>query len=342
MTAAPTTPLAPAADNAPLLDVRDLRTYFRTDDGIVKAVDGVSFTLRRGETLGIVGESGSGKSVTSLSLMQLVPRPPAYFPSGQVLFGGQDLMRLREPELRRMRGNRMAMIFQDPMTSLNPYLTVERQLTEVLQLHRGVSRSAARARAIEVLSLVGIPDAAQRVFSHPHEFSGGMRQRVMIAMALLCEPQLLIADEPTTALDVTIQAQILRLIKHLQTTLGTSVILITHDLGVVAGLADRVAVMYAGRIVETGPAADVFASPQHPYTRGLLRSIPRLDRQTAGALTSIPGLPPDLSTLPPGCPFRPRCEVAMDRCAVEFPPQLALGPERDVYCWEAMARHERR
>jgi oligopeptide transport system ATP-binding protein len=241
-----------------------------------------------------------------------------------------------------MRGNRMAMIFQDPMTSLNPYLTVERQLTEVLQLHRGASRAAARARAIEVLSLVGIPDAAQRVFSHPHEFSGGMRQRVMIAMALLCEPQLLIADEPTTALDVTIQAQILRLIKRLQTTLGTSVILITHDLGVVAGLADRVAVMYAGRIVETGPAADVFANPQHPYTRGLLRSIPRLDRQTTGALTSIPGLPPDLSTLPAGCPFRPRCEAAMDRCAVEFPPQLVLGPERDVYCWDAMAKHERR
>jgi oligopeptide transport system ATP-binding protein len=341
----PTSPLAPDADNAPLLDVRDLRTYFRTDDGIVKAVDGVSFTLRRGETLGIVGESGSGKSVTSLSLMQLAP-PPAYYPSGQVLFGGQtpadDLMRLPEPELRRMRGNRMAMIFQDPMTSLNPYLTVERQLTEVLQLHRGASRSAARARAIEVLSLVGIPDAAQRVFSHPHEFSGGMRQRVMIAMALLCEPQLLIADEPTTALDVTIQAQILRLIKRLQSTLGTSVILITHDLGVVAGLADRVAVMYAGRIVETGLAADVFASPQHPYTRGLLRSIPRLDRQTTGALTSIPGLPPDLSTLPAGCPFRPRCEAAMDRCAVEFPPQLVLGPERDVYCWDAMAKHEQR
>jgi oligopeptide transport system ATP-binding protein len=333
---------AAAADSAPLLDVRNLRTYFRTDDGIVKAVDGVSFNLRRGETLGIVGESGSGKSVTSLSLMQLVPRPPAYYPSGQVFFGGQDLMRLSEPELRRLRGNRMAMIFQDPMTSLNPYLTVERQLTEVLQLHRGASRTDARARAVEVLSLVGIPDAGQRIFSHPHEFSGGMRQRVMIAMALLCEPQLLIADEPTTALDVTIQAQILRLIKRLQTTLGTSVILITHDLGVVAGLADRVAVMYAGRIVETGAAADVFANPQHPYTRGLLRSIPRLDRQATATLTSIPGLPPDLSTLPSGCPFRPRCEAAMDRCAVEFPPQLALGPERDVYCWEALARHEQR
>ncbi|HXI56689.1 MAG TPA: ABC transporter ATP-binding protein [Polyangia bacterium] len=326
----------------PILQVTDLRTYFRTDDGLVKAVDGLSFQLGRGETLGIVGESGSGKSVTSLSLMQLLPRPPASHPSGQIMFDGRDLMKLPEVELRRLRGNRIAMIFQDPMTSLNPYLTVERQLTEVLQQHRGMSRSEARARSIEVLGHVGIPDPARRIDDHPHEFSGGMRQRVMIAMALLCEPQLLIADEPTTALDVTIQAQILRLIKQLQAEFGTSVILITHDLGVVAGMADRVAVMYAGRIVETGAAVDIFREPQHPYTRGLLRSIPRLDRADGGALASIPGLPPDLSALPPGCPFYPRCDVAQERCAREFPPVLTLGPARDVYCWEALARHGQR
>jgi oligopeptide transport system ATP-binding protein len=333
---------APSAAAAPILSVRDLRTYFRTDDGLVKAVDGVSFALGRGETLGIVGESGSGKSVTSLSLMQLLPRPPASHPSGQIMFDGRDLMTSPEHDLRRLRGNRIAMIFQDPMTSLNPYLTVERQLTEVLQLHRGLSRADARARAIQMLGKVGIPDAARRIHDHPHEFSGGMRQRVMIAMALLCEPQLLIADEPTTALDVTIQAQILRLIKGLQTELGTSVILITHDLGVVAGMADRVAVMYAGRIVETGAATEIFRDPQHPYTRGLLRSIPRLDREQAGALRSIPGLPPDLSALPPGCPFRPRCDVAQERCGREYPPVLTLGRARDVYCWEARSRHGQR
>ena len=330
-----------ATVTAPVLSVRELRTYFRTDDGLVKAVDGVSFDLARGETLGIVGESGSGKSVTSLSLMQLLPRPPASHPSGEIIFDGRDVMRLPEAALRALRGNRMAMIFQDPMTSLNPYLTVERQLTEVLQLHRGMSRAAARARAVEMLTHVGIPDAARRIGDHPHEFSGGMRQRVMIAMALLCQPQLLIADEPTTALDVTIQAQILRLIKQLQAELGTSVILITHDLGVVAGMADRVAVMYAGRIVETGPAAAIFRDPQHPYTRGLLRSIPRLDRARDGdtPLRSIPGLPPDLSALPPGCPFRPRCDAAQDRCAREYPPGLTLGPARDVHCWDTLERH---
>jgi oligopeptide transport system ATP-binding protein len=335
-------PVGAVPDRAPFLQVRDLRTYFRTDDGMVKAVDGVSFDIRRGETLGIVGESGSGKSVTSLSLMQLLPRPPASHPTGQILLDGRDLMKLSESELRKLRGNRIAMIFQDPMTSLNPYLTVERQLTEVLQLHRGMSRAEARARAIEVLGHVGIPDAARRIDNHPHEFSGGMRQRVMIAMALMCQPQLLIADEPTTALDVTIQAQILRLIKRLQSEFGTSVILITHDLGVVAGMADRVAVMYAGRIVETGTAAEIFSNPQHPYTRGLLRSIPRLDREGAGPLTSIPGLPPDLSALPPGCPFRPRCDVARERCGHEYPPVLQLGPERSAYCWEALEKHERR
>lgn len=319
-----------------ILRVNNLHTHFHTDDGVVKAVDGVSFSLEKGELLGIVGESGSGKSVTSLSIMGLIPQPPGFFPAGEVWFEDQDLMRASERTLQHIRGNQISMIFQDPMTSLNPYLTVERQLTEVLELHKNLTRRQARQRSIEMLERVGIPDAAARIRSYPHQFSGGMRQRVMIAMMLLCEPKLLIADEPTTALDVTIQAQILELMKDLQRDMGTSIILITHDLGVVAGMADRLLVMYAGRVVESGDVDSVFNQPQHPYTRGLLRSVPRLDGAKQQQLVPIPGLPPDLSALPSGCPFRPRCELAVERCAQEYPPVTTLGaPERFTRCWRA-------
>ncbi|MCA9178007.1 MAG: ABC transporter ATP-binding protein [Planctomycetales bacterium] len=317
-----------------VLSVRDLRTYFRSDDGVVKAVDGVSFDVRKGETLGIVGESGSGKSVTCLSVMRLNPEPPGFYPSGQILMGGRDTLRLSERELLKLRGNQVSMIFQDPMTSLNPLLRVSRQLTEVLEVHRGMSRGAARQRAIEMLHRVGLPDAERRIDQYPHQFSGGMRQRVMIAMALLCEPELLIADEPTTALDVTIQAQILELIQTLQRESGTSVILITHDLGVVAGVTDRLAVMYAGRIVEAGPTDEVFANPQHPYTRGLMHSVPRLDVSSHAALEGIPGLPPDLSNLPTGCPFHPRCPLATTRCQSDYPNVVSISDQHWSACWE--------
>ena len=317
-----------------ILSVRDLHTHFRTDDGVVKAVDGVSFELAEGETLGIVGESGSGKSVTCLSLLGLVPSPPAFFPRGEVLFDNRDLLTLNSSELAGIRGNSVAMIFQDPMTSLNPYLTVERQLTEVLQLHRNMTRREARTHCIEMLSRVGIPSPDRRIDQYPHQYSGGMRQRVMIAMALLCKPRVLIADEPTTALDVTIQAQIMELIEELKQDLNMSVILITHDLGVVAGTTDRVAVMYAGRIVEQGSTAEVFASPKHPYTRGLLASVPRLDRHQP-SLDAIPGLPPDLSALPSGCPFHPRCREATERCQADYPDVVEFSSGQWSACWEA-------
>jgi oligopeptide transport system ATP-binding protein len=319
---------------SPILSVRDLRTYFRTDDGVVKAVDGVSFDLYPGETLGIVGESGSGKTVTCLSAMRLIPEPQGYYPSGQIWLGHEDLLRAGPRELVALRGKMMSMIFQDPMTSLNPFLRISRQLTEVLECHQGLSRKEARRRSIEMLSRVGIPDAERRIDQYPHQFSGGMRQRVMIAMALLCEPRVLIADEPTTALDVTIQAQILDLILDLKRDFKTSVILITHDLGVVAGTTDRLLVMYAGRIVEEGPTASVFATPSHPYTRGLLRSVPRLDESRSETLHAIPGLPPDLSALPSGCPFHPRCAAASERCRREFPPVVAITSEHRAACWE--------
>jgi len=316
-----------------LLSVRNLHTHFRTDDGVVKAVDGVSFEIAKGETLGIVGESGSGKSVTCLSSLGLVPKPPAFHPHGEVLFQGSDLLKCNDAELERVRGNEIAMIFQDPMTSLNPYLTVERQLTEVLELHRGMSRSAARIECVAMLGRVGIPSPGKRIDQYPHQYSGGMRQRVMIAMALLCKPQLLIADEPTTALDVTIQAQIMELIDELKTELNMGVILITHDLGVVAGTTDRVAVMYAGRIVEQGTTDEVFEDPKHPYTRGLLQSVPRLDQEQA-ELTAIPGLPPNLAALPSGCPFHPRCGVASDKCTSQYPDVVEFGAGRWSACWE--------
>ena len=272
-----------------------------------------------------------------LSALGLVPRPPAFHPSGEVRYGGRDLLALSERELEHLRGNRLAMIFQDPLTSLNPYLRVSRQLTEVLEVHRGASRAEARRAAMTMLERVGIPDPARRIDQYPHQFSGGMRQRVMIAMALLCEPEVLFADEPTTALDVTIQAQILELIAELRHSLGTAVVLITHDLGVVAGSTDRVAVMYAGRIVETGPTAAVFAHPQHPYTRGLLASTPRIDTPLGSRLEAIPGLPPDLAHLPAGCPFHPRCSQAVDRCRTEYPAVIALSMVHSAACWAVEA-----
>ena len=324
-------------DDAPVLEVTDLCTHFRAEGGVVKAVDGIDFRVRAGEVLGIVGESGSGKTVASLSILGLVPVPPGSHPRGSIRYRGQELLGAPQEALRRIRGNRVSMIFQDPMSSLNPYLTIERQLTEVLELHRGMSRAEARGRALHMLEEVGISDAARRIDAYPHELSGGMRQRVMIAMALLCEPDVLIADEPTTALDVSIQAQILDLMRSLQRRSGTSVILITHDLGVIAGMADRVAVMYAGRIVETGTADAIFTAPRHPYTRGLLDSIPRFDRPRGEPLRSIQGLPPDLSRLPSGCTFHPRCPKASARCVEAYPTREDLGVDRYAHCWHPEA-----
>ncbi len=314
-----------------MLSVSDLRVYFHSEEGTVKAVDGVSFDLRQGETLGIVGESGSGKTVASLSLMRLIPEPPGEIVSGSVVLRGREVLRLSARELRDLRGKQMAMIFQDPMTALNPFMRVSKQLMEVTQQHLGHSKRQARAHAIRMLEHVGIPDATERIDSYPHEFSGGMRQRVMIAMALSCEPDLLIADEPTTALDVTIQAQILELIKRLKAETGASVILITHDLGVVAGMTDHVIVMYAGKIFERAPTAELFERPGNPYTEGLLRSVPDpTDEQ--GQLYQIPGQPPDLARLPAGCPFAPRCERAQEICSREFPPLVQLTSEHHSLC----------
>jgi oligopeptide transport system ATP-binding protein len=317
---------------APLLDVRNLETHFHTQDGVVKAVNNVSFQINRGETLGIVGESGSGKSVTSLSIMRLVPNPPGRIVGGKIMFDGENLLEASEDEMRRVRGNRIAMIFQDPMTSLNPVLTIGRQLTEAIELHLKLNGAQARERAVELLRLVGIPAAEKRLGDYPHQFSGGMRQRVMIAMALSCNPELLIADEPTTALDVTIQAQILELINRLKADLGTAVMIITHDLGVVAGMADRLAVMYAGRVVEEGPTAEIFANPRMPYTIGLLNSIPRLDEEVKRKLTAIRGLPPDLINLPEVCPFAPRCDWAQEACTRQTPPLRSVGADHRAAC----------
>jgi len=314
-----------------LLEVKNLRTYFETDDGLVKAVDDISFQLKRGETLGIVGESGSGKSVTNLSIIRLIPTPPGKIASGQVLFNDSDLLQLSNEAIRKIRGRRIAMIFQDPMTSLNPFMKISKQLMEMTELHLGHTKAQARAHAIKMLETVGIPDARERADSYPHEFSGGMRQRVMIAMALSCEPELLIADEPTTALDVTIQAQILELIKKLKRETGTSVILITHDLGVVAGMTDHVIVMYAGKIFEQAPTNELFSKPGNPYTKGLLRSVPDpTDEQ--GKLYQIPGLPPDVAHLKPGCPFAQRCDYTQDICRREFPPFVQLNADHYSLC----------
>ena len=318
-----------------LMKVSGLATQFFTEDGIVKAVDGIEYDLEEGETLGLVGESGCGKSVSALSVLRLIPNPPGRIVGGEVMFEGQDLLKLSEEDMRHIRGNRISMVFQEPMTSLNPILTIGRQITEPLELHMGMTQQQAEDRAIELLGLVGIPDAAARINDYPHQFSGGMRQRVMIAMALSCSPKLLIADEPTTALDVTIQAQVLELMQRAAKEVGASLIVITHNLGVVARYADRVNVMYAGKIIERGTAEEIYKNPKHPYTVGLLQSVPRLDEPRREKLNPIEGMPPDLVDLPPGCSFRARCTYAVDRCAEEVPPLASVGDDHLAACWES-------
>jgi len=319
-----------------VLDVRDLKTVFKTRRGEVHAVNNVSFHLEPGELLGVVGESGSGKSVTMMSLIGLLPTPPAEVRNGHVMFDGKDLLRATDDELRAIRGARIGFIFQDPMTSLNPVFNVGFQVMEPLRKHMGLSKSQAHKRAIDLLELVGIPDAARRLKDYPHQFSGGMRQRVMIAIALACDPEVLIADEPTTALDVTIQAQILELVHDLRRKLGMAIVWITHDLGVIAGIADRVLVMYGGQVVEQGPVRDLFANPKHPYTRALLETVPHVRGARAERLEVIQGQPPMLSGQPTACPFRDRCSEAMARCAQENPWRVSVGAGHDVACfWDA-------
>ncbi|MFN8411176.1 MAG: ABC transporter ATP-binding protein [Anaerolineales bacterium] len=316
-----------------LLDIKGLETEFKTPDGIVHAVNGVSFGLKEGETLGVVGESGCGKSVTMLSVLGLIPSPPGKVTAGEAFFMGQDLLKMSKEEIRHVRGAQISMVFQDPMTSLNPVLTIGRQLEEPLILHVGMTKVQARERAAELLSIVGIPNAKERLNDYPHQYSGGMRQRVMIAMALACSPQILIADEPTTALDVTIQAQIMELVKRLRDDLGMAIVWITHDLGVVAGLAQRVIVMYGGFIIEEASVKDLFANPSHPYTIGLMGSLPRVDAQARSRLFSIEGQPPVLYQKPSACPFAPRCKWVMERCWKENPMLTPVSSEHQVACW---------
>lgn len=320
---------------ATLLEVKDLKTYFYTYEGVVKAVDGVTYELEEGETLGLVGESGCGKSVSALSIMRLIPDPPGKIVSGEIQFENEDILKVDMDDMRRIRGGKIAMVFQEPMTSLNPVLTVEKQLTETLELHMGMTHGEARTEAIDLLARVGIPDPDKRIKQYPHQFSGGMRQRVMIAMALSCNPRLIIADEPTTALDVTIQAQILELMKSLTTEFGVALIVITHNLGVVARYADRMNIMYAGKIIERGAASEIYANPRHPYTVGLLHSVPRLDQPRREKLDPIEGQPPDLSRLPEGCSFRDRCRYAIDKCATDAPPLMPIGDAHWSACWRA-------
>lgn len=319
-----------------LLEVRNLQTYFSDREGIAKAVDGVSFKLRRSETLGLVGESGCGKTVSSLSILKLLDVPPAMYAGGEIMFDGKDLLKTDETGMRQIRGNTISMIFQEPMTSLNPVISIGSQIVEVLRNHLSVSTTEARERAIELLRMVGIPSPTRRIDEYPHQLSGGMRQRVMIAIALACDPKVLIADEPTTALDVTIQAQILDLMQQLQADLGTSILLITHDLGVIAETADRVSVMYAGRIVEEADVRTIFKNPLHPYTQGLLRSIPRIDEeQRPHRLKEIPGRVPNLLFLPQGCAFLDRCNVPIDQCPLEVPELVEIDNGHFVRCWLA-------
>jgi len=317
-----------------LLEVQDLKLYFKVKAGKVRAVDGVSFAIKPGEKVGVVGESGCGKSVTALSIMRLIPQPPGEYAGGSVLFEDKDLLEVPESAMRRIRGGQIGMIFQDPMTCLNPTMTVGKQIAEGLRIHLNLSGDQALKRAIALLEQVGIPDAATRINSYPHQFSGGMRQRVMIAIALACNPKLLIADEPTTALDVTVQAQILELISGIASEFGTAVMIITHDLGVVAGMTDRVVVMYAGKVVETAPTGELFANPRHPYTLGLLASVPRLDEKRHSELRTIEGAPPDLLSPPPGCPFMPRCAFARAICRTMPPLDPVAGNSAHLKaCW---------
>ncbi|MFB3075409.1 MAG: ABC transporter ATP-binding protein [Candidatus Methylomirabilales bacterium] len=318
-----------------LLQVKDLRTHFFTLEGVVKAVDGVSYDIREGETVAVVGESGCGKSVSALSIMRLVAYPPGRIVGGEIWFNGHDLLTLNDEEMRQVRGKEIAMIFQEPMTSLNPALTIGRQVTETLEAHLDMPASDANRRAAELLRMVGIPEPERRLPQYPHQFSGGMRQRVMIAMALSCNPKLILADEPTTALDVTIQAQILELMKDLTQRFGVAMIIITHNLGVVARYADRVNVMYAGKVVEQGRARDIYQSPRHPYTLGLLRSVPRLDLPRKAKLDPIDGQPPDPANLGPGCSFAPRCKFAIEKCLHEVPPLTPVRTGHLSACWVA-------
>ena len=320
---------------AKLLEVKNLVTEFSTQDGVVRAVDGISYDLNEGEIIGIVGESGCGKTVSALSVMRLVASPPGKIVGGEVLFEGQDLLRLSGSQMRRVRGNRISMIFQEPMTSLNPVLTIGRQLTETLQLHLKMNKTDSQQRARELLDMVGMPDADRQMEYYPHQLSGGMSQRVMIAMAISCNPRLILADEPTTALDVTIQAQILELMRSLTTRLGMALILITHNLGIVARYASRVLVMYAGKIVDTGGAREMYGDPRHPYTLGLLNSVPRLDEPEGYKLETIEGMPPDLIDMGEGCRFAPRCRFAIDRCVHETPELMAVEGTHRAACWRA-------
>ncbi|MFC1939575.1 ABC transporter ATP-binding protein [Chloroflexota bacterium] len=316
-----------------ILEVKELRTYFYVQDGELRAVDGLSYHVSKGESVGLVGESACGKSVSALSVMRLIPYPPGIIVGGEVIFKGQDLLKVTEEDMRHIRGNRIAMIFQEPTTSLNPVLTVSRQLSESLQLHRGLTNDESEEEAVKLLQLVGIPDERQRVNDYPHQFSGGMQQRIMIAMALSCDPELLIADEPTTSVDVTVQAQLLEIIDNLRSKFGTAVIIITHNLGVVARYVDRVNVMYAGRLVETAPTDVLYATPRHPYTLGLLKSVPRLDLPRSRKLSVIDGLPPNLARLPQGCPFNPRCYLAEGRCYQEVPELVQVGEDHYSACF---------
>ncbi len=318
-----------------LLEVRDLKTHFSTPEGVVKAVDGISYEVKEGETVALVGESGCGKSVSVLSIMRLIPKPQGRIIGGQIIFDGKDLLKLDDGGIRGIRGKEMAMVFQEPMTSLNPVLTIGRQLTETLEIHLKMGKSQAKNRAMELLRLVGIPDAEQRLSQYPHQFSGGMRQRMMIAMALSCNPKLILADEPTTALDVTIQAQILELLKDLSQRFGVAIIIITHNLGIVARYADRMNMMYAGKLIERGTCKEIYHNPRHPYTIGLLRSVPRLDQPRKTKLDPIEGQPPEMVNLPPVCSFLERCKFAIGRCANEAPPLMAAGEDHLSACWVA-------
>ncbi len=316
-----------------VLEVKNLQTYFYTQEGEVKAVDGLNYFIKRGESVGLVGESACGKSVSALSVLRLIPYPPGIIVGGQIIFQGQDLLQISEEEMRNIRGNRIAMIFQEPTTSLNPVLTIRRQISESLELHRGLDKEQSGEETVRLLKLVGISDAERRAEAYPFQFSGGMQQRIMIAMALSCDPELLIADEPTTSLDVTVQAQLLEIIAELRNRLGTAVMIITHNLGVVARYVDRVNVMYAGRLVETAPTDELYGNPKHPYTLGLLASVPRLDSERKETLRVIKGLPPNLSRLPGGCAFHPRCDYAFDRCREETPVLEQVGPEHFRACF---------